>query len=151
MKRISKVSIKRIFDESPDTSYIGEYSATWKEGAIDRKERGDMRCRDYRYFLPANPEYAEQEYARMESLCNGDFHFIGIRAEAEIQTSDDGRHWLCNTISSGGLWGIESDSGDDYFAEVERDELAALRDALTEFGFTADEIDAAIGDVERIA
>lgn len=55
---------------------------------------------------------------------NGGFGHIGIRAVAQVNIND-----TVQTIKSPGLWGIEDDSGDEYFAEVEqeqRDELAAI-------------------------
>jgi hypothetical protein len=149
MKRIESVKIRRMIDDSPDLSYIGEYANSAADGAIDRKERGDCGRGEYRYFNPANIEYAEQDYDRMEAAQRGAWCSIGVRAEAEIQTSDDGQNWLSNSVSSGGLWGIESDSGDEYFAEIERDELSALRDTLAELGFSVEEIDTAFADVEH--
>ncbi len=52
------------------------------------------------------------------------------------------------TITSGGLWGIESDAG-KYFEEVEREELAALCDQLHALGFSKRTIAAAFRSVER--
>lgn len=174
-KRVLSVSIKRMVDDSPDTSWLGEYSnhAT-SEFSIDRAHadncasiipvnpegirilisarafvaetqsrlpdaesqdwqdleeayylldgltetpkcdcdgRGDMERHECRYFNPGsvekfNPDAewfakypaeqrkaewetamrsnAHRDYKRMESLNNGDWCFIGIRAEAEI-------------------------------------------------------------------
>lgn len=70
-----------------------------------------------------------------------DWHMIGIVAEAEITVAG-----VIQTITSGGLWGIESDSSDDYLREVADEELAALRDILVGLGFAADAIDGAAHD-----
>lgn len=145
MKRIAKITIKQIADDCPDLSYLGDYSNSAHEGAIDRQANGDCGRGEYRFFNPANPEYAEQEYQRMEAYHRGSWCCIGIRAEAVIQTSDG----VCNSISSGGLWGIESDSDDRYLEEIAREELAALRGTLAELGFSADEIDSACSDIEH--
>ena len=67
----------------------------------------------------------------MEELNNGEWNFIGIQARAEIVL--DG---VCQTIRSGGLWGIESDSDDSYFQEVEQEELTSLRGILHTMGFS---------------
>ena len=77
---------------------------------------GHWGSREYRYFNPSgnykgeSPEdtvkYVRQDYERLERLNAGDWCFIGIRAEAEITLADH----VTQTISSGGLWGIESDS-----------------------------------------
>ena len=139
-KRIERVIVEHIPDDNTDLSHLGEYtnSPGYKNEAIDRKERGDMGKGEYRYFVPGmtgeetgNPDSPEQDYQRMENYNRGDWQMIGIRASAEIVV--DG---VCQTITSGGLWGIESDSGADYFSEVGRDELGQLRGLLAELGFS---------------
>jgi hypothetical protein len=40
------------------------------------------------------------------------------------------------------LWGTESDSSEEHFAEIASDELEQLKDMLLELGFPADEIEA---------
>ena len=206
--RILKVTIKRMVDDSPDTSWLGEYSnhAT-SDFSIDRAhaedcdslipdtderpdlphdedctyrlsngvaecscekdciphccdcgERGDMGRNEYRYFNPSfnyvdkngkatdTPEnvreYARRDYERMERLNAGDGCFIGIRAEAECRfpymTEGRGGRTYFNTqiLTSGGLWGIESDSGHAYLESVEQDELADLKAQLLALGFS---------------
>ena len=75
----------------------------------------------------------------MESIARSDKWFVGIRAEARVKLSDSD---LTQRISSGGLWGIESDSDKAYFAEVTGDELSALTAELKRMGFTARQIKA---------
>lgn len=206
MKRIHKVVIKRMVDESPDTSW-GEYSNkqtsefsidrahdldcvvnthagehdpdtheckylgndAWSCGHIDQSDccsqNGQWDSREYRYFnpsfnyvdaqgkmLPENSasevrKYVAQDYERMESLNRGDWSFIGIRAEAEYSVG--GQVAPVQTISSGGLWGIESDSDESYFAEVEAEELSGLREQLHAIGFSKRAITAAFKNVEK--
>lgn len=240
MKRIHKVVIKRMYDESPDTSWLGEYGQRAEsEYAIDRKHSEDCpqqtfnrkssdRCmmviahidkleraiaylngvldsipdfsdtsrneaiseaqdilieaqdeiaedanactcggvwierHSYQFFNPNHenykglPEdeirkYCLQEYARMESLNNGDFCFIGIRAEAEIGLNSyvaSEQLGILQTITSGGLWGIESDSSPEYLAEVEAEELSDLKSQLKAIGFSSRAISAAFKTVE---
>lgn len=241
-KRIQHVTIKRMFDESPDTSWLGEYSnQPTGEFAIDRAhtlncvantgtataetlcancdqpkshhnttwlgsqpellcsvedneelsdsqfepvdcdcdERGAMGRNEYQYFNPgsveafnveaswipetitgetarrdywraAMKENARRDYERMEQLYRGDFCFIGIRAEAEV-TVPCGQSAICQTITSGGLWGIESDSKADYLSEVEGEELSDLRTQLTALGFSKRAIATAVKNVTREA
>jgi hypothetical protein len=220
-KRIERVTIKRMNDDSPDTSYLGEYSDRAKtEYAIDRAhandcpflehnhaetvetlERvleyldsqrtaegenpdsiyweplddaiglvadtqneaqectcsgGDMERGEYRFFngcvenykgeSPADiRKYVSQDYERMESLHHGNWGYIGIRAEAEVVV--DG---TVQEITSGGLWGIESDSGREYFAEVETEEISSLRQTLRALGFGMRAISAAFKNIERV-
>jgi len=251
MKRIHKVIIKRTIDDSPDTSWLGEYSnESTSDYSIDRKHsldcpvntgissldlktrtlanvhgkcecadpecvhhKGISDCKDtantimyridmddtsgtlmcddcandatqgglfveaddpeldepqcdcggsgdagrneYRYFngyvekyKGETPEdirkYVRQDYDRMESLNRGDWCFLGVSAESEIVLGN-----VCQTITSGGLWGIESDSGSDYFAEIEQEQLAELREQLHAIGFSKRAISAAFKNVER--
>jgi len=112
---------------------------------------GDMGRGEYRYFnpsfnyvdkngaaLPENtPEevrkYVRQDYERMESLNRGAWCFVGVFAEAEVQTNGMS---TIQTIRSGGLWGIESDSDRDHFRMVESEELETLRTELHAIGFS---------------
>lgn len=110
--------------------------------------------REYNYFLPyAGGEepgtddyqkYGKQDFKRMESLNRGDWSFIGIIAKAEIVTHAG----TMQTIRSGGLWGIESDSG-DYLDEVGKEQLDELRAELTSLGFGKRSIDYAFKNVEE--
>lgn len=118
-------------------------------------ESGDAGRNEYRYFngyvekyKGETPEdirkYVRQDYDRMESLNKGDWCFLGVSAESEIILGD-----TCQTITSGGLWGVESDSGSDHFAEIEQEQLAELREQLHAIGFSKRAISAACKNVER--
>ena len=84
--KIGAIKIKHILDENPDTSFLGEFSSKPGPGAINHKERHGER-NSYEYFNPAIPEYTEQDYKRMMQLNNGDFNFLGIRADAGVRSS----------------------------------------------------------------
>lgn len=159
--------------EELDAAYneVGELLDAITE--CDCGERGDMERNQYRYFNPsfnyvdsnghALPEntaeevrsYVKQDYERMESLNAGHWCFIGIRAEAilHIPYMTEGRggrtYFKSEPIASGGLWGIESDSGDSYLQEVEEEELADLREQLKAIGFSSRAISQAFKNVER--
>ncbi len=238
-KRILSVTIKQMLDDSPDTSYLGEYSNSPKtEYAIDRAHdldcasqtfngqtarakqilehvqqtigdlqedyrkthdqdfindvewnaledaynevgelldavsececdcgRGSWNRGEYQYFNPCHEnykgldveeiaKYCLQDYDRMESLNNGNWYYIGIRAEAEIglpsnYTQAGKPILMCQKITSGGLWGIESDSDRDYLESVEKDELADLKTQLKGLGFSARAISMAFKNVEK--
>lgn len=229
-KRILSVTVRRMNDESPDTSWLGEYSSRPEsEYAIDRAHaedcasvRQDIRAamqtlehvqqtignlhnavlaqyngtlanqkldserdalddaynevgelidsvdecdcgfsghwnnREYRYFNPNYKNYAglpedeirkycRQDFDRMESLDRGDWCFIGLRAEAEVQTGSD----VVQHIASGGLWGVESDSGREHLEETQREELAQLKDELLGLGFSRRAIATAFKNVQE--
>lgn len=225
-KRIHSVTIKRMYDESPDTSWLGEYAnSPDSEFSIDRAhsedcqsvsldakqaieqleraiayigiersaagndseniywdsldetmdrlaaaqeeleecdcgERGDTNRGEYRYFNPSGnykdetPEntrkYVRQDYERMEGLNQGDWCFIGIVAECEYSIGDNRAGCrLIQELSSGGLWGIESDSEESYFTSVEQEELSELRSQLKAIGFSCRAISTAFKNVEH--
>lgn len=65
----------------------------------------------------------------------GDFFFVGVRAEAEVVIEG-----TIQTLTSGGLWGTESDSGDEYIEEIANEEYAELRKILTSVGVATSEL-----------
>lgn len=152
--RIDKVTVKWLCDESPDTSWLGEYSNESTPGAIINVgehtgkflyELGDddylPKCgRNYRYFIPyAGGEkpgskdfetYAKQDFARMEGLERGNWGFQGCIAKAELSYPIGQGSRRLETVSSGGLWDIESDSDKEYLRSIEDEQLADLADHL---------------------
>jgi hypothetical protein len=125
----------------------------------DCGERGDAERGEYRYFngvvenykgeTPEKiREYVLRDYERMERLQRGDWCYIGIRAEAEvlIPSSSEGAS-IVQEITSGGLWGIESDSDASYLKEVEGEELSELRKQLYAVGFSKRAIATAVKNV----
>jgi len=76
---------------------------------------------------------------RKEAFRRGDFSFVGVRAEAEITV--DG---ISQTIVSGGLWGVESDAGDEYIKEVAGEEYTDLRRILKTLGVPTSELPAEV-------
>lgn len=153
-KRVDSIRIVWKQDESPDTSYLGKYSGTPEANAIDRQERGDMRRNEYRYFNPGqdyadcSPEdrqkYIQSDYERSERLNAGDWCYMGCYAEAVVSYPTGSGNRRLETLRSGGLWGIESDSDAKYTSEIEVQELADLKGHLEQFGIEWPEFDAAI-------
>jgi len=145
MKKILSIKIKKAIDDNPDTSYLGEYSNHRAKFSFDREFLGDMNRGEYQYFNPYPDPlkgktqkekkemyiWAKHNYERMESLNNGNWCYIGIIAEAEINING-----VIQRITSGGLNGIESDSGRDYIEEIEKEELNSLKDQLRDLGFS---------------
>lgn len=133
----------------------------------------NMRQGEYRYFnpspnyvdakgkrLPENTpddviKYVKQDYQRMESLNDGSWSYMGIRAEASIREPymTEGRggrtYYKTTSIESGGVWGIESDGDDSYFTEVEQEELGELRSQLKALGFSTRAISKAFKSIEH--
>jgi len=144
--KIESIKIKHIIDDCPDLSYLGEYSDKPAAVCIDRKERGDQRHKEVRYFNLGcgDPEYIEQDYQRMEAYHRQEWYSMGIMAEATVsyllENVIPAGHKRLETFTSGGLWGVESDSG-DYIKEVEDEQLDDLREHLAQFGITTKDED----------
>ncbi len=79
--------------------------------------------------------YLEQEGFddRREQYRQGAFEFVGIRAAVELPIPY-GKDRILVKVESPGLWGIESDSGEDYFNSVFQEESNTLADMLAELG-----------------
>jgi len=160
MLKIESVTIKHIIDDCPDVSWLGEFTSDYqdssdiKRGSVFEHDKGNSRTHDF--FVPAISvnehrndlqkmgyskgeserlarSYCQLEYDRMLALENGDFCFIGITAEAVVSYPIDNGSRRLETLSSGGLWGIESDGG-NYLQEVEQEEIDNLKTHLVEFG-----------------
>ena len=97
---------------------------------------------DPRDYLFQDPDYREQDQARLDAWRNDEWYFLGIRAKATIKIPHGSNPdcWIASELLSPGLWGIESDSGDPYFREVYREEreiLIGLLASLKTFELTA--------------
>lgn len=79
--------------------------------------------------------YLEQEgfEDRLAECRQGDFGFIGVRAAVELPIPY-GADRILVTIESPGLWGVESDSDENYLDSVFQEECETLADMLTELG-----------------
>lgn len=56
----------------------------------------------------------------------GEWYYVGVQAKARIHIIRNG-HGTYYTLLSPGLWGIESDSGEEYLNEVFEEEKNTLR------------------------
>lgn len=84
-----------------------------------------------------DPSYLDQDEfeERLAAYKRGDFSFVGVRAEAAVII--DG---VVQTLTSGGLYGIESDSDKAYFEEVGAEEWDGLRQILKTVGVATDQL-----------
>jgi hypothetical protein len=86
-----------------------------------------------RHIPDSDPDtsYLEQEgfENRLLAYRRGEFEYIGIRAEAEILTRG-----CYQSITSAGIWGVESDSHPNYISTLEREQLEELNGYLDDLG-----------------
>ena len=167
--KILSIKVERMTDENPDTSLIGEYTDQPDDWAICRccgeylakcgeEHETPPKGREFRFFKPyaggekegteEYQKYGKQDYDRMEGLNAGHWWFIGIGAKAQVVTTKTGAG-VVQTITSGGLWGIESDSDNAYLRQVEDEQLTELVEELKRLGFGERQIDKALESVDR--
>lgn len=99
--------MQQIPDSDPDLSYLTQ---SYEELA-DPVERAT---------------YQAQNACRLAAYHKGEWDTVGIRAIAVIEVTR-GQMQTAYTLESAGVWGIESDSGDEYFRQVFEEECAELK------------------------
>lgn len=90
-------------------------------------------------------KYCQQDYERMKGLDSGEWNYIGIKAKAQVQLTGD----LVQTLTSGGIWGIESDGDPSDFRSIESEQTDELKAELHAIGFSKRAIAAAFRNVEH--
>lgn len=134
---IREIQIKTVIDNDVDLSYLGEFThhAGPEDRTIDRFERGMPSDSAHRYFVAAhgpeetgNPASVEQDWVRMEAY-GDEWWCLGIKAVAQVEVNG-----TVQTLSSAGLWGVQSDAPADYLSEIASNELAELCDTLETLG-----------------
>ena len=75
---------------------------------------------------------------RLAAFSEGAWHLVGIQAAATVLIPL-GDHFVAQTVTSPGLFGIESDSGEDYFEAVFAEECASLAAMLAAIGVSVTE------------
>lgn len=168
---IEKIWIEHILDIDADASFYGEYTDDLTDGVIVRqfdqfyekltdeeKEEIYGTGRQYRCFKPyAGGEkvgsedyytYGMQDYERMEELEKGNFYFIGIVANCKVKYPIGQGNYRLETVQSGGLWGIETDSEEDYINEAEAEQKEELKNHLEKMNVNTSNFDELAKDIE---
>ncbi len=156
------VKIRVESDDHPDLSWLGEYTDNAPD-SYDLK-RGSAFCRrhrernTFRFFVPAMSvdehhkelsrlgysrglsedyarHYCRRDFERMETY-GKDWWMLGIWAEANVVINN-----VIQTVSSGGLFGVESDSKGDYLIEVAREEIVSLKAIMEAMGLVSDDLE----------
>lgn len=120
----------------PGPNHIPHDPSSWAD--VGNAAR-DKAVAEYGSIASADYHYALEDWLRRETYETSNWHMIGIQAVAKIVVEG-----VRQTIRSGGLWGIESDSGKDYLNEVANEQQAELAGILAELGFTKQEISEAL-------
>lgn len=119
--KIESIKVEKIIDQNPDLSWLeteqnedGSIKSSCRYSNEDIKKYGKKKVQ----------KWIDQDKARLESYGQS-WEMLGVMAEARVTVNGS-----FQTITSGGLWGVESDSQDSYFQEVGREQLADLKGQL---------------------
>lgn len=102
------ISVLRLDDSDPDLSWLDQTDDEMGEGF-------------------------EAQAAERKASYGDDWEMIGIRATAQVLIPMGGASNM-QTIESPGLWGVESDSTDEYLHQIEDEQLDELRGILDALG-----------------
>ena len=149
-----KVTAKRVYEDQPDTSWLGEFS-NYKEPqnknqklvhldtgvvldhhGIWRDSMGKIQATPdtsykynwrYEYTFHDNGhekiKYALQDSRRLEDINSSNICFLGLVVEVTLDSV---------IVGSDSCWGFESDSGENFFINEERNlGLQAIKEAQT--------------------
>ena len=75
---------------------------------------------------------------RLDAFREGTWHLMGIQASANVLIPLGG-HFVTQTVTSPGLFGIESDSDEEYLDQVFAEECVSLTAMLSAIGVTVTE------------
>lgn len=113
MVLLESIKITKTPDDNPDLDYLDQFANSENPDEIKYYEQDQQRKNNYGITW--------NEY--------------GFHAVANILIpSEDQKSYQDVKISSGGLWGIESDSSNEYFKEVAEDQLSELAYNLQKLG-----------------
>lgn len=140
MLRIERIWITWTPDTDGDPSFLdrtaedhyGENGAAWNHVSAEQKRRVEAQ---YGSIWDACVAYAKQDAKRLKAFDDGEWHMMGCVAHAEVsyEESPCGSRRL-QVFTSGGIWGIESDSDSDFKGATEKDQLDDLKAHLQHFG-----------------
>lgn len=109
-------------------------------GTPEERDEGFWPSRDADSAGYVHPENFESEMAkareRMDAFERGDWQYVGVQVRAVISLPMGGGSFVQYSVTSPGVWGIESDCA-DYIAEVAEEEKASLLAHIVEMGQAA--------------
>jgi hypothetical protein len=149
--KIETVWTEHVEDDNPDLDWLRS-----KYDADDKVILKSMRYSDKdikEHGWEQVKEWMDEDNERLDAY-GREWYMVGIRAFARIQIPSgmsDGKNTIriMHTIYTPGLWGIESDSDDPDFREVEDDELDTLKTMLSAMGIDEADIDRHIKAADR--
>jgi hypothetical protein len=163
---LGKTFISSEYDRDGNHDYYGTYGDKYKPGCIvraddsfyedhtsDEEYEPETMPREYSFFYPSDTgekigtelyrKYSLENYKRVEDLNNSQWCYIGLIVETTVHIDNT----LSDTITES-LWGIESDSGREYFNGEIEELKESVKAQLSKMGFSDDEINQSVDNPE---
>jgi hypothetical protein len=130
MRKNNTIRIVKEPDEISTPDYLQNVYTTKADGTLDRVVSSHRVGADdvRKYGKKKVLAWLKEDEKRLADYGNR-WSYVGIRAEVDVVIAG-----TVQTLQSGGLWGIEDDSSEDYFQEVATEETSALLDVLKAVG-----------------
>lgn len=132
------IKTKEIEDDMPYDDLVTKYELIYEYDEDDNEKPIGLKIIESMQYSQEDADkdwmevyrWIKEDEHRMD--CYGrTWHMFGIRAVATLHFPDrNTEDKIIQKISSPGLFGIESDSEDAYFQEVEEEQIAILLDML---------------------
>lgn len=99
------IHVYTTYDEDPDLSYLEQ---------------------DYDDCTPKEQaKYQKQDRERLEAYRRGDWCMLGVCCDISIKTKTN---WVVPTVvGRSSIWGVESDSGENYLMELAEDQIRGAK------------------------
>jgi hypothetical protein len=131
-KHIRRLLLRQAHSTHPDIDYLLTQYDEATQTIIESSRYGNETVAEYGWAKVK--QWIDEDHCRWEA--HGEtWHDLFLWAEADIVVGG-----VIQTIRSGGLGGVESDSGADFICQAMRDELAELKGILVNLGFDADTV-----------
>ena len=133
--KVNRSDFERVeeYDEFPDLSWLETDYHFGNDGELVIEESCRYSQDDVgEYGTRQVLTWIEEDHNRLARY-GTHWWMIGIRARIKLEIPM-GDHWINHTVETPGLWGIESDSGEDYFEEVFCNECQVLERMLEKMG-----------------
>jgi hypothetical protein len=137
------IEVRWEMDEYPDLSYLDMYTMEDHLKKLKKCSSATRHalCEKYGSLRKTAQHYYEEEQYRIESYNDGNWCMLGCYALCKVYIPQGEKYFSMQTFRSGGLWGIESDSGREYTRSVEQTEIEDLKSILVALGIEPGEVE----------
>lgn len=128
---VNEVWVERVIDESPDLSWLKTETDGKNIVSSARYSNDDVK----KYGWAKVKKWIDEDHKRLDDY-GRTWVMTGIVAKAKVLIPQDTvpPTFQIQTIRSGGLWGIESDSDKSYIEDVKSEQLSDLVHNLNALG-----------------